>query len=56
MEVMFCHLAKVVSGGGKRDSSHLFREVGGFGRGLREATNWMTRSIGENSKQLILRG
>jgi len=38
----------------KQDSSHRFWEGGGFGRGLRDATDWMTCSIDEKSKQLIL--
>jgi len=41
------------SGGGKRVLSHHFCEVDGFGRGSRDATKWMTRSIGEKSKPLV---
>jgi len=44
------------SGGSKWDSLHHFWEGGGFGRGSRDATDWMTCSIGEKSKQLISGG
>ena len=50
MEVTFCCVVEVVSGGGKQNLSHRFWGFGGIGRGLPNAIHQKTRSRGMNTK------